>query len=987
MKRMDKDLVRFSNRIVILVITLSLVLPITFLPENTKAPGPSELNATLQEIISKVTESDLTNYITDLQNFNTRFAYTTQCNLSAQYIYDEFASYPALSVESDYFVYNSYLVRNIIATLPGVNDSDDTVFVVGGHYDSYSGDAWNNAPGADDDASGTSVALEAAKILSQYRFNSTIKFAAWTTEELGLIGSEHWVQNAFLNDMNIGAYLNFDMIGYDPGNNMGLDIGYNDDSTWISDEMISINSDFSIGLTLTTGPGGTRSDHASFWQWGYPAVECIESDFNTPNYHTINDTIDKLNMVFDRKVTQLGLATLAKLAGVLPPSLGAVYLDRVAYQPIDTVSIKVYDTDLNLDWGSADLAFIEMSSTTETSPEVVTLIETGANTSIFTGSIDLIGGAPGSDGLLQVLEGDTIYADYQDASPLGTRSATAKVDGTPPVISNVAAIPQVASAEITWTTDEPSDSRVYFGISPALGVEAYDKDMVTAHSITIYGLEPSLKYYFDVESTDYAGNSVRDDNLGKHYNFTTLLGLVSYAESGYVGYVKESDPTGNYFTGPDIIVGHGAQGIYHGALQFNNLLFPSFAPITNATIKFFGKQWIYTGSGGSWNLKMLDDDIDFDWQNHGYTDIHNAVVEDTILPTMGDSDLNPRTWNSFFYDITQYTALENHLVNNTISFRLDGPQPGRYIYVWETGSGPQSWGLKYAPSLVVSYISTGDTQGPVTSDLSFSPNPTAGSSQVDLSGLISDTGSGGSNVLLAKYYDPVLNSWISLGAVDGLYNSPSENIEGTIDISLWPDGDYTIWVRGLDESGNWGDLVSIILTKKPTYDIPLSFGWNLISIPLEQGDYAISSVFSSINGYYDAVQYYDSSDLVDPWKHNHILKSPSLNDFNDINYSMGIWIHITEPSGVILEISGSLFIKSMPIEINVGWNLVGYPAIFNESRMYGLNNLIFGTDVDSVWTYDSKLGKWNELQDSDEFVTGKGYWIHSLVKTTWLVPN
>jgi hypothetical protein len=346
----QKDNIRFINRIIILSIAFTLVIPLNFIPQDVVAPGPPVFDPIIQEIILKVTEQDVEDYITDLQNFGTRYAYTNECNLSAQYIFDEFSNYSALSVENDYFVYNSYLVRNIIATLPGLNESDDTVYIVGGHYDSYSDDRWNNAPGADDDASGTAVALEAAKILSHYRFNSTIKFAAWTAEEMGLIGSQRYAKNAAKQGMNIGAYLNFDMIGYDPGNNMQLDIGYNPDSIWLSEEMISINENYTIGLDITTDSGGTASDHASFWRWGYSAVECIESNFNTPNYHTINDTVDKLNMVFDKKVTQLGLATLAKLAGVLSPGVGAVYLDNVAYKPDATVGITLYDTDLNGPW-------------------------------------------------------------------------------------------------------------------------------------------------------------------------------------------------------------------------------------------------------------------------------------------------------------------------------------------------------------------------------------------------------------------------------------------------------------------------------------------------------------------------------------------------------------------------------------------------------------------------------------------------------------
>jgi hypothetical protein len=932
---------RSSKRILLLVIAIIMVLPISYIPMGVKAPGPPVIDPTILEIISKVTEQDVEKYITDLQNFGTRFVYTSQCNLSGQYIYDEFSNYSALSVENDYFVFNGYVVRNVVATLPGLNGSNSTIYMVGGHYDSISNDRWNKAPGADDDASGTAVALQAAKILSQYKFNSTIKFAAWTAEEAGLVGSERWVSYAAKNDMDIGAYLNFDMIGYDPDNKMELDIGYNDESIWLSNEMVSINENYSIGLNITTGQGGGASDHASFWQWGYPAAECIEHEFNTPNYHMINDTVDKLNMEFDKKVTQLGLATLAKLAGLLTPGVGALYLDNVAYQPIDTVGIKLYETDLNLNPGVVDFAVIEISSNTESTPEIVTLTEIGTNTSIFIGTIELSPGAPITDGILQVTEGDTITAEYYDSDPLGIRVVTAVIDGIPPIISGVAAVPGVDTAIIT----------------------------------------------FDVESADYAKNSQRDDKSGAHYNFTTLLGISTTTKYGYVGWVRESNPTGNYFTGPDIMVGHGAQGIYHGAAQFNVSLFPKDATITNATVKFYGKRWHYTGSGGNWALKMLDNSIDADWQGQGYTDIHNATVEDTIQPTMQDWDLQSRQWNTFIYGNNQFSALKNHLVNNTISFRLDGPQSGRYLFIWDTGNTKESWGIEYAPRITIAYETVGDTVGPVCSNLQVTPNPTYGVTEVTISAIISDDMTGGSNITYVKYYDPILNSWVNMDPEDGFFDSPNENMGQVINISSWPDGSPTIFVRGLDEAGNWGSIVSTGLIKKQTFDLSLSFGWNLISIPLSQSDTSISGVLSSIAGYFDAIQYYDILDSNDPWKHDQTSKPPHLNDLNHINHTMGFWIHITEPGGVLLQCTGSPFSENQSVTLYPGWNLVGYPSLSNRTRTEALNDIDFGTDIDSIWTYDAPTGKWRKIGEFDSFEVGRGYWVHSLVKKTWHVPK
>jgi hypothetical protein len=222
---------------------------------------------------------------------------------------------------------------------------------------------------------------------------------------------------------------------------------------------------------------------------------------------------------------------------------------------------------------------------------------------------------------------------------------------------------------------------------------------------------------------------------------------------------------------------------------------------------------------------------------------------------------------------------------------------------------------------------------------------------------------------------------------DGTFDSPTENILANIDIKSWPDGNYTIFVRGMDESGNWGDLYSIVLQIKPTFDLPLYYGWNLISIPLNQTDTTLSTVLSSISGYYDSVQYFDSSDSTDPWKHNHITKPSQLDDLTDIDHKMGIWIHITEPGGVVMECSGTADSGNVPIYLKVGWNHVGYPSVVNKSRTIGLNNLVFGSDVDTIWSFDAQSGLWEEMGEFDEFKAGRGYWIHSKVETVWLVPN
>ncbi len=163
-------------------------------------------------------------------------------------------------------------------------------------------------------------------------------------------------------------------------------------------------------------------------------------------------------------------------------------------------------------------------------------------------------------------------------------------------------------------------------------------------------------------------------------------------------------------------------------------------------------------------------------------------------------------------------------------------------------------------------------------------------------------------------------------------------------------------------------------------------GWNLISIPLIQSNTNLDSVLSSIKGSYDAVQWYNSSDGFDPWKHNHSAKTPLLNDLDKINHLMGFWVHIIEPNGILFEYFGNKSSVNQTITLHTGWNLVGYPSNSTRDRTDALNNLTFQTEVDAIWSYDAAKQRWEQIGEFDYFRIGKGYWIHAKTQCEWEVP-
>jgi hypothetical protein len=163
-------------------------------------------------------------------------------------------------------------------------------------------------------------------------------------------------------------------------------------------------------------------------------------------------------------------------------------------------------------------------------------------------------------------------------------------------------------------------------------------------------------------------------------------------------------------------------------------------------------------------------------------------------------------------------------------------------------------------------------------------------------------------------------------------------------------------------------------------------GWNLISVPFIQSNTNINSVLSSISMSYDAVQWYNVSDITDPWKHHHISKPPHLNDLTDIDHTMGFWIHITDSGGVSFDYSGNPPTRNQTIFLHPGWNHVGYPSRTSRNRTSALNNITFESEVDAIWSFNSANKNWKKLNEGDYFEVGMGYWIHATTEFEWEVP-
>jgi putative aminopeptidase FrvX len=183
---------------------LLIAIGYCFLISFPSAPrSQSVQDSVIAEMISKIDESEIYNTVYSLQNFTTRIYGYSGNTEAATYLYDRLDNISRLGVEYQ----GSYM--NIIATLHGNDTTSNATYMVGAHYDSTSSNQ-SNAPGATDNGGGVGIVLELARVMSQYRFNHTLKFALWNAEENGVLGSNDYVKYAYSNELNISLYVNFD---------------------------------------------------------------------------------------------------------------------------------------------------------------------------------------------------------------------------------------------------------------------------------------------------------------------------------------------------------------------------------------------------------------------------------------------------------------------------------------------------------------------------------------------------------------------------------------------------------------------------------------------------------------------------------------------------------------------------------------------------------------------------------------------------------
>ena len=278
------------------------------------------VNPDIQSMVDRIDWTTIIRTMSKVMRINSRYSTTDGCRAAADTLVAYFTRL-GLAAQKDPFQVSGSTAYNVVATKTGTV-WPDSVFVICAHYDATSESPLTYTPGADDNASGTAAVMLAAQFLSEQPSTCTVKFVCFAGEEQGLVGSNIWTAAQFAAGAEFAGALNFDMIGWwTDGVHRELEVEVDPASLWLGQATINAAALYVPEMTclLHIDAGAWWGDHASFWNYGYNAVNHEESwdwgdpDFN-PHYHSTDDELLNLDVDFTVQNVKVAVAAIAMLA-------------------------------------------------------------------------------------------------------------------------------------------------------------------------------------------------------------------------------------------------------------------------------------------------------------------------------------------------------------------------------------------------------------------------------------------------------------------------------------------------------------------------------------------------------------------------------------------------------------------------------------------------------------------------------------------------
>jgi len=367
------------------------LLAITFLTITASAQTVVKQDAGIKQMVDEVSNKNIEAIVRKLVSFKTRHTLSDTLSktegvgaarnwIKAEYERYAMASNGRMKVQFDAFVQpqgrrlsKATPMKNVLAILKGTDTADHRIYIVSGHYDSRATKAMDStsfAPGAVDDASGTAVSMELARVMAKRPFPATIIFMAVVGEEQGLYGSTNVAKRAKAEGWQVDAMLNNDIIG----NTYGMETGLKDNRSIrvFSDGIPTAATEKEIAALKSLGgenDGQSRQlaryakeigeryvdqldvkliyrtdrylrggDHLPFLEQGFAAVRFTEMNENFDRQHQdvrkengieYGDLPDFADYDYIQKIARMNLSIMANLAlaPAQPQNVGIITSD------------------------------------------------------------------------------------------------------------------------------------------------------------------------------------------------------------------------------------------------------------------------------------------------------------------------------------------------------------------------------------------------------------------------------------------------------------------------------------------------------------------------------------------------------------------------------------------------------------------------------------------------------------------------------------
>jgi len=372
--KLRNQLYRVFQSVMIFVLAANMVVVSAQTRQPARRAAPVR-NRAIANIVREIDARNIEATIRKLVSFGTRNTLSEQndpkrgIGAARDWLYAEFlkaaeASNGRMTVEKQSFeqakaarVPEPTILTNVVATLKGSQpEATDRIYVVSGHYDSMCNsptDAKCDAPGANDDASGTAAVLEMARVMAKYEFDATIVFMAVAGEEQGLLGSTHFAEQAKQKNWNVDAMFTNDIVGNSLGGNGVRDrdhvrvcsegvpsnetpaeattrrsVGGENDSAsrqlarFIKETGDAFVPQFKVMMIYRRDRYGRGGDHIPFLERGYPGVRFTEVNEEFRHQHQnvrvengvqFGDLPEFVDFAYVANVARVNAASLAAL--------------------------------------------------------------------------------------------------------------------------------------------------------------------------------------------------------------------------------------------------------------------------------------------------------------------------------------------------------------------------------------------------------------------------------------------------------------------------------------------------------------------------------------------------------------------------------------------------------------------------------------------------------------------------------------------------